>query len=102
MNQNTLYEEIEKLHNEELGLIKKKSKDYANFEDPFANFRIFGELGFLVRMSDKLMRLKQIVESGQVNVSDEKVEDSLKDLSNYCNLLIAYKKEDVDKLADSL
>ncbi len=93
MNQDQLYQCIESFHQKELELIKKKNKDYSNFEDPFANFRLFGELGFLVRMSDKMMRLKQILESGKVNVQGETFEDSLQDLSNYCNLLLAFLVE---------
>jgi hypothetical protein len=97
MNQEGLFKKIEELHVEELDIIRQKNKDYSNFEDPFANFRIFGELGFLVRMSDKLMRLKQIRESGKTNVIDETYEDSIKDLSNYCNLLLAFISEKKEK-----
>ena len=97
MNRKQLIEKIGQLHNQELELIKVKNKDYGADKDPFANFQWFGKLGFLVRMSDKLMRVKQIFESGEVSVKSESVKDTLMDLSNYSNLLIAYLEEDKKK-----
>jgi hypothetical protein len=97
MTQDELYANIARLHDEELKLITRKNKDYSNFQDPFANFRIFGELGFLVRISDKLMRLKQLQERNSPECKDETYEDSLMDLSNYCNLLLSYRKEQNEK-----
>lgn len=93
MNQADLFNFITAEHQVQLDIIRAKNGDYANNQDPFANFRMFGEMGFLVRMGDKLSRLKQILSSGKTNVSDESVEDTLRDLANYANLLLAYRKE---------
>jgi hypothetical protein len=79
-------------------ITSKKNSDYANEEDPFRNFREFGELGFLVRMSDKFARLKSaIVEKKDMQVSDETVEDTLLDLANYAVLLICWRRAEGKK-----
>ena len=90
MDRKQLIQSLKASHKAELELVQAKNRDYASDQDPFANFRMFGELGFLVRMSDKLMRVKQIFEQGKISVKDESIKDTLMDLSNYSNLLIAY------------
>ena len=90
MNRKQLLKQLKQLHKEEIDLVKIKNRDYASDTDPFANFQMFGKLGFLVRMSDKLMRVKQIFESGEVSVKSESVKDTLMDLSNYSNLLAVF------------
>lgn len=68
-----------------------KNNDYAGFGDPFANFREFGTLGFLVRMSDKWRRIRNLVgENRPPSVKDESVEDTLIDLATYCLLLLCW------------
>lgn len=70
----------------------KKNNDYGGESDPFKNFREFGALGILVRMSDKFARLKTaIVEKRKFEV-DESVEDTALDLANYSLLLLTYLK----------
>lgn len=71
-------------------LMRKKNMDYGGDEDPFRNFRMFGTMGFLVRMSDKLARLRTFSERGKFDVQDEGTRDSLIDLINYSVLLQAY------------
>ena len=93
MTREEFFKRLEALHKAELDLVRVKNKDYGADEDPFANFRWFGELGFLVRMSDKFMRAKQILESGQTSVKSESLKDTLMDLSNYANLLIIYLED---------
>jgi len=92
MTQPELLSFIQKEHEAQLDIIKKKNSDYGATTDPFANFRMFGELGFLVRISDKLSRLKTLTERGSAEV-DESVEDTLRDMANYANLLLAYRSE---------
>lgn len=71
-------------------LMADKNADYAIDTDPFRNFRIFGELGILVRMSDKLARLRTFSERGTLAVADESVRDTILDLINYSVLLYGY------------
>lgn len=93
MDLNKLINQMNRLHKEELEIVEKKSKDYSGEKDVFLNFKWFGELGFLVRMFDKLMRIKNIIEKGVYNVNNETLKDSLMDLVNYSNLLILYLNE---------
>lgn len=81
-------------------IMSEKNADYTGFnKDPFFNFSTVEylgiartEQGFLTRMTDKLLRLTTFVKQGHLKVNDEKVEDTLMDLSNYCILMLAYLK----------
>lgn len=85
---------FEKITGEMLALTTKKNADYANENDAFANFRTFGELGILVRMSDKFARLKTaLYDRKDMSVSDETVEDTILDLATYAILLLSYRRE---------
>ena len=73
-----------------------KRSDYtADSEDRLANYRFASEMmgvsierGMLGRASEKLFRLKSIFEKdGNVKVSDETVQDTLRDIAIICVLL---------------
>lgn len=64
-------------------IMKRKNHDYASVQDPFRNFRMFGSFGVLVRMSDKIARLRSFEENGEFKVADESVRDTIIDLINY-------------------
>jgi hypothetical protein len=87
MKREDLYLMHQALASEALELMKKKNQDYATGNDPFRNFRTFGELGILVRMSDKIARLRTFLERGEFSVTDESCRDSILDLINYSVLL---------------
>lgn len=91
MTQKELIDFISNKQGEGLEIIKKKNSDYGATNDPFANFRMFGEIGFAVRLSDKLSRIKTLIERGSAMVKDESIEDTLLDMANYCYLLLAYR-----------
>lgn len=57
--------------------MEAKQKDYGS-----GNISAFGEFGVLVRCSDKVNRLKTLLESKRA-AKNEPVEDSWKDLANY-------------------
>lgn len=77
----------------ELELTRKKNNDYGGPVDPWKNFREFGELGILVRMSDKFARLKTaLVEKRGLEVNDESVEDTIRDLAIYSKILLLYRR----------
>ncbi len=88
-------------------ITKKKNADYAGAgSDPFANFRQIGsliqspsviEIGFLTRMSDKMSRIGSFISNGTLQVKDESVEDTLKDLANYSALFAGYLREQRQK-----
>lgn len=77
----------------------KKNEDYGANEDPFRNFRAFGEFGILVRLSDKLARILTYVERGQLTVKDESVTDTLLDAINYLVLFEGYRRDKAEKAA---
>ena len=78
---------------------RAKSADYAGDNDPFRNFRLVEgvglcsfEKGILVRMSDKFSRICNLLGGDRkVQVKDESVDDTLKDLITYAAILIAYR-----------
>lgn len=77
----------------ELELTTRKNHDYGGHSDPFKNFRLFGELGILVRMSDKFSRLiTAIHEQREFKVSEETIDDTIRDLSVYTKILKIYRK----------
>ena len=81
---------FEKITDEMLELYIKKNADYG--DSVHDTFKDFGLISFLVRMQDKLNRLKTLNKQEAV-VEDEKIEDTLIDLSNYAILaLIELKK----------
>ena len=101
MNRQQLFEMHIQMCDEALNLMRRKNADYAGSggENPFANFtrsEAMGlcstEVGFLVRMTDKMSRLSSYVESGKLLVEDESVTDTLIDLINYSVLLAGYIK----------
>lgn len=92
----TPLETIEETFEECKKLLIAKNKDYAG-EDFFKNlkacetFGVNAQLGIIVRMTDKLSRLSNLVET-EPHVTDEKFEDTARDMINYCALLIALRK----------
>lgn len=78
----------------------KKNKDYSGSDsNPFRNFQnveMLGitstEHGFLVRMTDKMARLTNFVNTKTLHVKDESAEDTLLDLANYSLLMLGYLK----------
>lgn len=89
----------ERFFNDCLETSRKKNADYTGKnDDPFSNFRsvevlgITTEQGFLTRMMDKMKRIASFAEQGELQVKDESVTDTLKDLANYSCLLAGYIK----------
>ena len=86
-----LLKEIGDLHD-------KKQVDYGTASDPFANVRASQEFGIspwvgaLVRLNDKVTRLKQFAKRG--SLANESAEDSMKDIAVYALIaLILYREE---------
>jgi len=64
----------------------KKNADYGN--NFHKRFKKWGFLTALLRLSDKMERLENIYEKGQIQVKDESVEDTLLDLANYAVMTV--------------
>lgn len=59
---------------------KAKNADYG---DSFSELRQEYPNAILIRLTDKLKRLKTLMQGGQQQVADESIEDTLLDLANY-------------------
>jgi len=96
MNQKEFLDNIEETYKKCLQTSKKKNDDYAGSDDPFANFkrsRVVGVdvgRGILVRLMDKIARVSNCLD-GDVEVKDERVEDTILDAINYLAILKAWR-----------
>lgn len=60
----------------------KKNQDYG---DSFKkSLEAFGTIALRVRLFDKAMRLKTLLNSNEIAVKDETIEDTVMDFINYC------------------
>ena len=87
MTQEQYFKRFNEITAEMLELTKKKNHDYATENDAFKNFRDFGALGILVRMSDKFARLRTALQDGREFQVNESVIDTVTDLAVYSVIL---------------
>lgn len=80
---NDILEDMKAVH-------EKKNADYGN--NFHKRFERWGFLTALLRLSDKMERLENIYEKGEIQVKDESVEDTLLDLANYAVMTIVELK----------
>ena len=83
----------EKMCTEIHHMFTEKNKRYGNsFSEQFEEF---GILSLIIRLNDKMNRLKTLTKDPSIGVLDESIEDSLKDLANYAimGLVELHKKE---------
>lgn len=84
---------------EALEIMKQKNNDYTSGGGVFDNFRnaevlgVSGELGLLIRVVDKLMRLRTFITQGTLQVKGESVRDAVLDIINYMVLLAGMIQE---------
>lgn len=95
MTKQEYFEFAEAFFNGCIEISRAKNADYTGAnKDPFANFTAVGEawteIGFFTRMTDKMSRLKSFIEKCELQVKEESVTDSLRDLANYSCLMAAY------------
>ena len=89
-------EELLKLHEETTDKCRKimevKNNDYTGgkkADDIFANFRcstildVHPVTGIMMRVMDKIQRIKTFTNDGQLSVSGETVDDACEDIINY-------------------
>lgn len=71
---------------------KNKNNDYGN--SVADTYEKFGDLSFLVRITDKYNRLLTLCDSNAPDqkVKDEKIDDTILDLANYCLLWLVEKE----------
>ncbi len=84
---------------------KAKNADYTGSSpNPFANFEMSEQLGFtdaitgvLVRLGDKVARIRSFHQQGALQVKDESVSDTCRDLAVYALILSALFKDKKNK-----
>lgn len=81
----TKYDKMKDLTNVILKIYKDKNADYG---DSFSkSYKEFGIIAPVVRMSDKMERIKQLSKAEDIKVKDESLHDTLIDLANYALML---------------
>lgn len=77
----TKYDKMKDLTNEMLKIYREKNSDYG---DSFSkSYKEFGIIAPVVRMSDKMERIKQLSKAEDIKVKDESLHDTLIDIANY-------------------
>lgn len=72
---------------EVLETVRCKNRDYGNSFDLLADE--FGDISFVIRLQDKVNRLKTLYRSGEQSlVKDESIDDTIKDIMGYCLLML--------------
>lgn len=88
------YKEYNKIYKECLELSKQKNQDYGS-----KSLIKYGNKGILMRVSDKIDRLDNLIfNNKEITVKDEKLEDTVKDIINYCFYIIMQNR---NKLEDN-
>ena len=86
---------LEKLMAEMLEIYKAKNKDYG---DSFSeSFEEFGLIAPVVRMNDKMNRIKSLTKKGDRQVKDESLRDSLMDLANYALMTVVELDQQIEE-----
>lgn len=82
----TKYDRMKNLTNEILKIYAEKNADYG---DSFSkSYEEFGIIAPVVRMSDKMERIKQLSKAEDIKVKDESIRDTAIDLANYSLMLV--------------
>lgn len=71
---------------ENVALLDSKHRDYGA-----GNIAAFGEYGIMVRLSDKMERLKRLLTNAQTP-NNESIEDTYKDICNYAIIALMVRR----------
>jgi hypothetical protein len=96
-------EDYQKLFDDIILLHTKKNAGYAGVgaTDPWANFRpaewfdVSPLLGCLIRMGDKIIRVRNLNENPNADQVNESITDTLQDLAVYCIVAMCLTQEEV-------
>lgn len=80
------HDKMKDLTNEMLKIYTEKNSDYG---DSFSkSYKEFGIIAPVVRMSDKMERIKQLSKAEDIKVKDESLRDTAIDLANYALMFV--------------
>ena len=107
MTKKEYFELIDATFAEVRGIVEAKNADYtAQSDDPFANFRLSTlegvqpEVGLMIRLQDKLQRIRSFMRSGTLSVANESADDAVNDIIGYCLILKGLMAERSDRGCD--
>ena len=73
-----------------------KNNDYGDSVKD--TYNKFGDVSFMVRITDKINRATTLMTNNNRQVQDEKLEDTIKDMVNYGILWLMERDESVEKI----
>ncbi|MFD2704218.1 nucleotide modification associated domain-containing protein [Salibacterium lacus] len=73
-------------------MVANKNADYGSSFEKTLNE--YGDKALIIRLSDKLERLKTLEASDMQYIDDERVEDTIQDIAGYCILRLALARTD--------
>ena len=73
-----------------------KNNDYGDSVKD--TYNKFGDVSFMVRITDKINRATTLMTNNNRQVQDEKLEDTIKDMVNYGILWLMEREESVEKI----
>jgi len=82
LNNNDFLKEFKEIQNSAIDLARIKNNDYGS------SFIVDGYEGVLIRMTDKINRIRTLSSGTKKEVSDENLKDTIMDLQNYCIIAI--------------
>ena len=85
--ENEFMEEYKKIVTETMELCIKKNKDYGSSVEN--TYEKFGDISYLVRITDKYNRICSLLQNGKAEVDDESCSDTIRDMGNYLFLWLA-------------
>jgi hypothetical protein len=98
-----LLQHHEQLTGKASAIMRKKNHDYTGGStDPYANFRMAAQLGvhpvvgLLLRVGDKMQRVRTFAERGELKVDGEGLEDAVVDIINYAVLAYGMLNDDAE------
>lgn len=82
--------DINDIHNQQLALMAKKNKDYGNAL--YEGCSDIGDVYAYCRIFDKAKRFISLIKNGfNPEIREDTLEDTIRDLANYCNMYLAWK-----------
>ena len=82
----TNVDRFKQITDEMVKLYERKNSDYgSSIHDTYMKY---GAVAYLVRMEDKINRVRSLTQNNNQKVEDEKIHDSLVDLANYSILML--------------
>ena len=76
-------------------LVERKNKDYGNSFDKTLDK--YGMTAYFLRIEDKVNRLISLDKNKEILVTDESIEDTLKDIIGYTLLMLNYRENKKEK-----